>query len=244
MQTFTDFEVLIIDGVSKDNTLFIASKFNDPRIKIMSEPDEGIYDAMNKGIKQAKGEWLYFFGSDDTIYDISVLDTVFREICKGKIDIIYGNVVVNEGVYDGVFDFTKIQYNNICHQAIFYSHRVLYELGGYNVKYHVFSDYDFNLRWFFCKKYKYIYIDKIIANFSSTGYSSKYNDDFYEDLYSKLVRLGIRKLSIEDLKKNALNAAIVKFQRHQYLAYFYFKSLYYIFRIVSMICRRISFLCK
>ena len=64
-QTLNDLEVLIMDGVSTDQTLDIAKTYNDNRIRIFSEPDNGVYDAMNKGIDKASGEWLYFLGSDD-----------------------------------------------------------------------------------------------------------------------------------------------------------------------------------
>ena len=64
-QSFTDWEVLMMDGVSNDDTIKIASSYQDSRIRIYSEPDKGIYDAMNKGIDKAHGEWLYFIDSDD-----------------------------------------------------------------------------------------------------------------------------------------------------------------------------------
>src|SRR5246127_4505724 len=75
-QSFTGYEVLIIDGASTDDTLAITSAFNSERIKTISEKDRGVYDAMNKGIKLAKGQWLYFLGSDDALYDDSVLEKI------------------------------------------------------------------------------------------------------------------------------------------------------------------------
>jgi len=59
-QSYVDFEILIIDGASKDTTLEILKKYDDKRLKIVSEPDKGIYDAMNKGLKIANGNWIYF----------------------------------------------------------------------------------------------------------------------------------------------------------------------------------------
>jgi len=238
-QSFPEFEILIIDGDSDDSSLSILEGYKDSRLKITSEPDQGIYDAMNKGIRLAKGKWFYFLGSDDSLYDPTVLNVVFEKICKEDIDIIYGNVMMVNCVYDGPFDFTKIQSRNICHQAIFYSNKVLFELGGYNLKYNVFSDYDLNLKWFFDKKYKSTYIDKVIANYSSTGFSSNNHDDFYEDLSSKMIRLGIRELKVNELKLHALSASIVSYSRHQYFDWFYFKSLYYFFRIIDFAQRRL-----
>ena len=76
-QNFTDWEVLVMDGVSTDNTIKVAQSYNDSRIHIFSEPDKGIYDAMNKGIEKAQGEWLYFLGSDDWLLNGNVFDSLF-----------------------------------------------------------------------------------------------------------------------------------------------------------------------
>ena len=76
-QSFTDWEVLMMDGVSNDDTIKIASSYQDSRIQIYSEPDKGIYDAMNKGIDKAQGEWLYFLGSDDWLFNCNSLKDIF-----------------------------------------------------------------------------------------------------------------------------------------------------------------------
>lgn len=237
-QSFIDYEILIMDGKSTDSTLSIAQNYNDSRIKILSEPDQGIYDAMNKGITIANGRWLYFIGSDDSFYQSSVLQEVFETINHTDLSVVYGNVSINGQIYDGRFDYKKIQSKNICHQAIFYSRKLLVSLGEYNLKYNVFSDYDLNLKWFFHNKYRSIYVDKIIANYSANGFSTKYHDTFYEDLPVKLILLGIGKLSIYDLKECALKAAIVKYDKHQYLCSLCFKLLYYILRIIDIVQRR------
>ncbi|MEI7505135.1 MAG: glycosyltransferase, partial [Paludibacter sp.] len=93
-QSFTDFEVHIIDGVSKDNTLEIVKSFNDKRIQILSEIDNGIYDAMNKGIKLAKGKWLYFLGSDDQLFDSRVLNEIYITSKHTRSKVIYGSVKI------------------------------------------------------------------------------------------------------------------------------------------------------
>lgn len=87
-QSFKDFEILIMDGASSDKTVAIAQKINDPRISIYSEPDSGVYDAMNKGIARARGEWVYFLGSDDWLINNTVLDKINAHISP-DIDIIY-----------------------------------------------------------------------------------------------------------------------------------------------------------
>ena len=123
-QTFTDWEVLLMDGASTDNTLKIAQSYNDNRIHIYSEPDKGIYDAMNKGIKKAKGEWLYFLGSDDWLLTPETLSSVFS-MDINSYDIVYGDVESVQLVpeHSGEWSLSTIDYNR-CHQCIFYKKKV------------------------------------------------------------------------------------------------------------------------
>src|ERR1700744_2888998 len=111
-QTFQDFEVLIIDGLSTDKTTAIIGDYaaRDKRIRFISEKDNGIYDAMNKGIDLAKGDWIYFLGSDDQLYKKDVLASVFTGEVNLSSDVLYGDVYspVFKGIYDGEFDAEKI----------------------------------------------------------------------------------------------------------------------------------------
>ena len=80
-QDYHDFEYIIIDGVSTDGTLEILNKYSDKISKIISEPDVGIYDAMNKGIALANGDWVYFLGCDDVLYESSTLSRILENHC-------------------------------------------------------------------------------------------------------------------------------------------------------------------
>jgi len=93
-QTYTNKEHLIIDNLSTDETLEIISKYSTvyPHLKVISEKDSGIYDAMNKAIERSSGEWLYFLGSDDTFFDNDVLSDIFGSDISAHNDIMYGNV--------------------------------------------------------------------------------------------------------------------------------------------------------
>src|SRR5215216_6167566 len=94
-QTFKDFEILIIDGLSSDNTINVIKGYNNSKIRVYSEKDKGIYDAMNKGIEKSAGEWLYFLGSDDQFFNEYVLEAIFqgnKDILKHS-DYVYGNVI-------------------------------------------------------------------------------------------------------------------------------------------------------
>jgi len=181
-QSFHDFEVLIIDGVSIDFTLKIAEKYDDSRLKIVSEPDKGIYDAMNKGIRLAKGEWIYFLGSDDFMYSKDVLKQIKSVIDGTNRYVIYGNVMVNDVeqgdlIYDGKFSLEKLLYKNICHQSIFYRNIIFNKVGSYDIDYSINADWDFNLR---CRSmFKFQYVNIIIAFFSTGGHSQTGLDRFF-----------------------------------------------------------------
>jgi glycosyltransferase involved in cell wall biosynthesis len=184
LQNFQDYEILLIDGLSQDTTLETIKKYANryPFIHFTSEKDKGIYDAMNKGIKMASGEWLYFLGSDDSLFKDSVLLEVAEGVKKSNSKIIYGNVLMKgqsrwnlDGqIFAGEYNLERILNLNICHQAIFYNKLVFERHGFYNLKYHVGADWDFNLRCFADTSFSYI--NTVIANYCLEGYSSSSND--------------------------------------------------------------------
>lgn len=92
-QTYDNVEYIIIDGASTDGTLDIIKKYEDKIDYWQSEPDKGIYDAMNKGIKLAKGEWINFMNAGDVFYNNNTLETVFKQNYSKDADVIYGDCV-------------------------------------------------------------------------------------------------------------------------------------------------------
>jgi len=213
-QDYKNIEIIVIDGLSKDKTLPILKEYAAlyANIKFISEKDEGIYDAMNKGMVLAKGEWIYFLGSDDKLYHSSVLSDIFK-VDRSSQKIVYGNVKVigdttwtkDGDVYDGIFDFKKILQKNICHQAIFYKRSFIQShIGFYNGAYKLCSDWDFNLRCW--AKHEFVYVDLIICYFYGGGLTTKTNVDKEFALHFKrnLVKyFGLKKLKA-GLSKNEL----------------------------------------
>ncbi|HLY70454.1 MAG TPA: glycosyltransferase family 2 protein [Puia sp.] len=230
-QSCDDFEIVIVDGLSKDDTVSIVKSRKDDRIKVISERDNGIYDAMNKGINRAQGDWLYFLGSDDQLYNDTVLEDVKKIQEKSNINVIYGNVkIVGEAswakdgaVYDGAFDKKKLLKKNICHQAIFYRRNFIVDkIGYFNPNYKLCADWDFNLRCY--AKDNFLYIDKIIANFFSGGESTKsFKDDNFRNDFLKNI-LSYFKISIFDPLVNDVDFSgyneVLKLQKSRnYLKY-------------------------
>jgi glycosyltransferase involved in cell wall biosynthesis len=183
VQSFTEFEIVIVDGGSTDDTVSVCNSLNDKRIRVFSEKDRGIYDAMNKGVQKALGLWLYFLGSDDRFYNDRVLDEMFNEVNLEKFDIVYGNVYSTKfnGIYDGVFNHEKILNQNICHQAIFFKKSVFDTVGSFNLKYNAQADWDHNLRWWFNDKIKVKYIPLVIAEYADGGFSSLKGDKLFQN---------------------------------------------------------------
>ncbi|RZJ52713.1 MAG: glycosyltransferase [Flavobacterium sp.] len=189
-QDTTGFEVWIIDAESTDETISIVEeyKLNHPFIHYISEGDDGIYDAMNKGILKCNGDWIYFLGSDDILYNNSVLSKIKTHAKQTSSLIIYGNVIMrgknqwnlDNVVFNGEYNLEKMLMTNMCHQSIFYHKTIFHKFGNYNLDYISSADQDFNLRCYANTTFEYL--DIIIANFFVGGHSTlvediKFNQD-------------------------------------------------------------------
>ena len=183
------YEFLVIDGGSTDDTL-AHLRAQGPALRYLSEPDEGIYDAMNKGIRLTSGKFLYFLGAGDRLLP-GVLEAVAAEIRKlpgqgqtSRPTLLYGNVDWSSysRPYDGRFNRFKLLRRNICHQAIFYQRSVFERLGFYNTKYRSLADWEFNIRCFNDRGIRKRYIPLRIADYEGTGKSITTPDTaFYAD---------------------------------------------------------------
>ena len=176
-QKYKSFEILIVDNLSTDYTIDIAQSLCDDRIKIYSQKDDGIYDAMNKGIKHAKGEWLYFLGSDDSLFDNHVLANIYKTTKKfRKSKFIFGDVYTSNNYFQNYnnFNYEKLLDMCICHQAIFY-HRSLFKDYRYDLKYKLAADWDFNLKVFRRENNPY-YINLPIARYNLNGASANWSN--------------------------------------------------------------------
>lgn len=173
------YEYIIVDGNSIDNTIDIISTFIDNKIKLMSELDEGIYDAMNKGIRIATGDFIIFLGADDKLIPNS-LEKVLSYITHNNI-IYYGDVIFKPSniIYDGKFDRYKMAFANICHQAMLFPVTLLKQY-EYNTKYRFYSDWVSNMR-FIKLGVELRYIPLVISEFSTSGVSQVGDINFQND---------------------------------------------------------------
>jgi len=185
-QTYPRFEYIIVDGGSTDGTLAIIDTYRSHIAKFVSEADKGVYDAMNKGITMASGDWLFFLGADDILYDNEVLASVAGAFggLASPLGLLYGNVVgpSYKGVYDGAFTFEKLLSKNISHQAIFYTRKLFDRIGHYNLRYKAYADWDFNIRCFADNNVQTAHLDRIIAEFGEGGLSSRHDVPFLREV--------------------------------------------------------------
>jgi hypothetical protein len=195
VQTYPHKEFIVIDGGSTDETLNILRKFDCAIDYWISEPDNGVYDALNKGIGLARGEWLYFLGADDSLVDPWVLERIFSTPRTAKM--IYGNVYFGPGraVYDGVFTRQKLALKNICHQSIFYRKELFEKFGTYEQDYRLLADYVFNMKCFGKSESEPCFVDTIIACYSGEGISQRIKDHKFERERFRLIRANLGMLA-------------------------------------------------
>lgn len=177
-QSYQNFEFVLVDGSSKDNTLDIARPFQSKIGTIISEPDKGIYDAMNKGIKAAKGEWIYFLNAGDLLYNKDVLKDIFENKDYGESELIYGKVqTINEPTGINYLNGQPVQYSDffnryaICHQAAFTHKKAFERIGLYDIQYKLLADNMWFAKYFKSFAAKTTYIDIIIAYYDIQGAS-------------------------------------------------------------------------
>ena len=183
-QSFISWECIIIDGNSTDDTMTIVNNYinGDERFIIVSEKDKGIYDAMNKGWNLAKGEWILFLGSDDTL-EINSLQ-VLNAFLSDEYDIIYGNyntIDINNNKKNMIsLDYHCIHYKVFSnHQAVIMKRNVIEELGGFNINYKITADFDLIQRAYIAH-YKFKQIPVTISNFYLGGISSNNLNTYIE----------------------------------------------------------------
>lgn len=184
-QTMPRVELILIDGGSTDGSLDLLKRYEHSIDYWLSEPDAGIYDALNKGISRATGEWLYFLGSDDVLVDDNVFASVFSQ--PHDTGFLYGDVFYGDTgeIYGGAFSKRMLLKVNLCQQGIFYRAGLFTVLGAFDLTYPLVADWEFNMRAFARKDVKPVHIDVVIARYSLAGASSKMVDSaFARDRYA------------------------------------------------------------
>jgi glycosyltransferase involved in cell wall biosynthesis len=184
MQSYKNIELVVVDGGSDDGTQEILQDYSDHISILIREPDNGIYDAMNKVCSLATGDWLIFMGCDDRL-----LDTLsnMAQLLTNRECVYYGDVIARSygKIYGGEFSKYKLLSNNICHQAIFYP-SLIYKKHRYSLRYPLMADYVYNLV-LFSMSVPFVYTGIVVSLFNNEGRST-IGDDIFERDRLKLIR--------------------------------------------------------
>lgn len=172
-QTYPNIEYIIIDGGSTDNSVSIIRKYENKLAYWVSEPDKGISDALNKGIKKAKGEIIGFINADDCL-EPDAVENVMKAYSPGMI--IYGNVCFWENnikVRTTKSDHTRLKEGmTLAHPAVYVPKALYEQFGNFDTKFKIAMDYDLLLR-FYMNKAAFKKIDRVLVNMNLGGISDK-----------------------------------------------------------------------
>ena len=180
-QTYLDIEYLIVDGVSKDKTLDIVNEYKDKIAKVISETDSGLYDAINKGIRNATGDVVGLIHAGDKLYDNCVIEKVAKYFKENNIEALYGHsqvinsdnkiVRINQSPPFKKFLFKQGWFPS--HQSLYAKRELFQKYGLYNLKYRIAADYELLLRFLYFNNVKVSLLDEFIIKFSLGGTSNK-----------------------------------------------------------------------
>ncbi len=173
-QTYPNIEYIIVDGKSTDDTMKIVEKYREEfagRMKVISEPDQGIYDAMNKGIRMASGELIGMINSDD-FYEYDAVEKMVTVYRKDMCAVLYGavrNLVNDREESVSILSHEFLDRRMIGHPACFITKSAYDTYGLYNTKYCSVADYDLMLRYRDSGGVEFVPVYELIANFRSGG---------------------------------------------------------------------------
>ncbi|MCQ2517229.1 MAG: glycosyltransferase [Lachnospiraceae bacterium] len=217
-QTFDDYEIIVKDGLSKDGSLEGIPK--DERIKVCSERDNGSYDAMNRAVSLASGDFVIFMNCGDYFYETDVLSNVAAVIDEEPGHrIYYGDAFFRKAgeilpvpakiTPDVCYRFVP------CHQACFFD-RHLWDNGGFDLNYKIRGDYEFFLRAYFAEHVDPLFTELVIADYEGGGFSeSKENRARDKAEHEEITH---KYMSKKTIRKNKLFLALTLAPLRKYIA--------------------------
>lgn len=182
-QSYHDIEYIIIDGASKDSTIELINTVSRRVTKIISEPDKGIYDALNKGIQAASGDVIGFLHSDDLLAYPDVITDVVNKFKENNCDAVYGDLDyvskddINKVIRhwkSGQYKRFKMQLGWMPPHPSFYMKRELYlKWGSFNLDYRISADYDSLIRYLWTNNATLSYLPKVLTRMRVGGMSNR-----------------------------------------------------------------------
>lgn len=183
-QDYADIEYIVIDGGSTDGTLDIVNKHKENISKLVSEPDKGLYDALNKGIQLATGDYIGFVHSDDMLYDEHVISNVVKTIENSNCDVFYGdglfvssnniNKVVRNWI-SGKYSRNKVKFGWLpLHPTMYIKREVYQRCGLYDISYKIAGDTDLLVRYLYRENLTVSYSNSYIIRMRMGGMSTSF----------------------------------------------------------------------
>ena len=183
-QSSPGIQIILIDGESTDGTQEIVLKNKEKLSYVISEPDAGIYDAMNKALERINTPWVYFLGADDILLpDFST----FLSVLTQPNFIYYADVHYKGAVHSGDVKPYRQAKSGIFHQSIIYP-SAIFKHYKYNTRYAIAADYALNMQLYKDPKYTFKHFDYTIAHYNDTGISADHKDANFEADKSRLIR--------------------------------------------------------
>lgn len=182
-QTYTNIQMIVVDGDSQDDTVSIVEPFLSGDDVLQSEPDAGIYDALNKGLALATGDIIAFLHSDDLFFDDNIIATVVAAFSESRVDLVYGDISFFSGT-----DVTKVKRRyrsdefterNLAwghmpaHPGIFIRREIYDEVGLFETDYAIAADYEFLCRVIKHPNLKTLYLRSILVRMQLGGISTR-----------------------------------------------------------------------
>ena len=203
-QTYSDLQLVIIDGMSTDETIKLIKPFMTASDIVCSEPDRGIYDALNKGINLSNGEIIAFLHSDDLYIDEEVVRDVMKLFEDDEVDIVYGDVSFfnknNPEKVTRIYHSDDLSKRNLswgkmpAHPAIFIRRRVYNKVGNFKIDYQIAADYEFLCRVVKDNEFKVKRLPRVLVRMQSGGVSTRGIKSFFllnREVYRALQENGI-----------------------------------------------------
>ena len=222
-QTYNDIEFILIDGNSTDNTINIVNNFSTKIFnKVLIEPDNGMYDALNKGIKLATGEIIGILNSDDVFSENTIISKIAKQFNDDpNLDSIFGDVAFIKNnktiryISSKKWTINSFYFGNMPPHPSFYCKKALFEKHGYyKTNYKIAGDFELLLRFILVKKIRFKYLPFKMVNMKTGGLSTN-------GLESKFK---INKEILLSFKENGLNT------NYLFLYFRYFKKVFQYFR--------------
>jgi glycosyltransferase involved in cell wall biosynthesis len=183
-------EYIVIDGNSTDQTVARIRCHLDYIDHFISEPDTGIYNAMNKGVAIAKGKFVHFINAGDCVQKPGWLLAFDQLRHATAVSLVYGDAQFRDTgkIHGGSFSKRRMTKQNICHQSIFYGRQIFSKLGLFNERYKIGADHEFNIRCFADDTIYKVHLPVVVSDYMAGGVSSHVADIPFEQDFLQIIR--------------------------------------------------------